>query len=42
MKTSGSAPQEKTVKGNRRMLLSKCSKCGGKKCQFVSSSLRKK
>ena len=35
-KTSGSPPQEKAVKGNRRMLVSKCSKCGTKKCQFVS------
>jgi hypothetical protein len=36
-KTGGSPPQEKTVRGNRRMLTSKCTKCGTKKCQFVSA-----
>ena len=35
-KTGGSLPQEKTVKGNRHMLVSKCGKCGTRKCQFVA------
>ncbi len=36
-KTGGSTPQAKTVKGNRHMLVSKCGRCGTKKCQFVSA-----
>eukprot|EP00662_Eupelagonemidae_sp_cell21_P006209 gene6209-27697_t len=36
-KTGGTQPQQKTVNGNRHMLVSTCAKCGTKKCQFVSS-----